>query len=56
MPLRVTDLRLPLWMAVIVAAGAGVVLDAGFPDGDVWPLAFVGIALVLVALRGRRAG
>jgi apolipoprotein N-acyltransferase len=55
-PLRVTDLRLPLWVAVIVAAGAGVVLDAGFPDGDVWPLAFVGIALVLVALRGRRAG
>ena len=56
MPLRVTDLRLPLWAAVIVAAGSGVVLDAGFPDGDVWPLAFVGIALVLVALRGRRAG
>ncbi|NIJ03556.1 apolipoprotein N-acyltransferase [Frigoribacterium faeni] len=56
MPLRVTDLRLPLWAAVIVAAGSGVVLDAGFPDGDVWPLAFVGIALVLVSLRGRRAG
>jgi len=55
-PLRVTDLRLPLWAAVIVAAGSGVVLDAGFPDGDVWPLAFVGIALVLVSLRGRRAG
>jgi apolipoprotein N-acyltransferase len=55
-PLRVTDFRLPLWVAVLVAAGAGVVLDAGFPDGDVWPLAFVGIALVLVSLRGRRAG
>jgi len=55
-PRRVTDFRLPLWVALIVAAGSGVVLDAGFPDGDVWPLAFVGIGLVLVTLRGRRAG
>jgi apolipoprotein N-acyltransferase len=55
-PTRVTDLRLPLWVALVVAAGSGVVLDAGFPDGDVWPLAFVGISLVLVSLRGRRAG
>jgi apolipoprotein N-acyltransferase len=55
-PTRVTDLRLPLWLALVVAAGSGVVLDAGFPDGDVWPLAFVGIGLVLVSLRGRRAG
>jgi apolipoprotein N-acyltransferase len=52
----VTALRLPLWLALVVAAGSGVVLDAGFPDGDVWPLAFVGIGLVLVSLRGRRAG
>ena len=51
-----TALRLPLWLALVVAAGSGVVLDAGFPDGDVWPLAFVGIGLVLVSLRGRRAG
>ena len=56
MPTRVTDLRLPLWLALVVAAGSGVVLDAGFPDGDVWPLTFVGIGLVLVSLRGRRAG
>jgi apolipoprotein N-acyltransferase len=52
----VTALRLPLWLALVVAAGSGVVLDAGFPDGDVWPLTFVGIGLVLVSLRGRRAG
>lgn len=51
-----TALRLPLWLALVVAAGSGVVLDAGFPDGDVWPLTFVGIGLVLVSLRGRRAG
>ena len=56
MPTRATDFRLPLGVAVLVAAAAGVVLDAGFPDGDVWPLAFVGVALVLVSLRGRRAG
>ncbi|MFP3465376.1 apolipoprotein N-acyltransferase [Leifsonia sp. SIMBA_070] len=47
---------LPLWLAVLVAAGAGPVLDAGFPASDVWPLTFVGIAMVLLAQRGRRAG
>lgn len=47
---------LPLWLAVLFAAAAGPVLDAGFPDGDWWPLTFVGIGMVLLALRGRRAG
>ncbi|MGN7798803.1 apolipoprotein N-acyltransferase [Leifsonia sp. 22587] len=47
---------LPLWLAVLLAAAAGPVLDAGFPDKDVWPLTFVGIAMVLLAQRGRRAG
>ncbi len=53
---RATDVRLPLWLALIVALGAGAVLDGGFPDGDVWPLTFVGIGFVLVALRGRSLG
>ncbi|MEV8215375.1 apolipoprotein N-acyltransferase [Leifsonia sp. NPDC077715] len=47
---------LPLWLAVIVAATAGPVLDSGFPALDWWPMTFVGIAMVLLAQRGRRAG
>jgi apolipoprotein N-acyltransferase len=48
--------RLPLWLAVIVAAAAGPVLDAGFPDLGMWPLTFLGIAMVLIVLIGRRVG
>lgn len=48
-------LPLPLWAAVVVAAIGGVVYDLGFPDVSAWPLAFVGIALALVTLIGRRA-
>lgn len=47
---------LPLWLAVLVAAAAGPVLDAGFPSRDWWPLTFVGIGMVLLAQRGRRGG
>ncbi|HEY5224000.1 MAG TPA: apolipoprotein N-acyltransferase [Microbacteriaceae bacterium] len=47
---------LPTWLAIIVAIVAASMLDAGFPDQDAWPLTFVGIALVLIALIGRRAG
>ncbi|WP_232466316.1 apolipoprotein N-acyltransferase [Diaminobutyricimonas sp. LJ205] len=45
--------ELPLWLALIVAAVAGPVLDAGFPDLGLWPLTFVGIGLVLIAVRGQ---
>ena len=44
---------LPLWASVLVAAGGGAILDAGFPDRNWWFLAPVGIALMLVALLGR---
>lgn len=47
---------LPLWAALLVAAASGPIMDAGFPDKDVWPLTLVGIALVLVSLVGRRIG
>jgi apolipoprotein N-acyltransferase len=52
----VTRPLLPLWAAALVAAASGPILDAAFPDRDIWPLAFAGIALVLVTLPGRRAG
>lgn len=44
---------LPLWAAVLVAAGAGAILDGGFPDRSWWILAPVGVALMLLALLGR---
>lgn len=46
---------LPLWGAILLAIIAGPMLNEGFPAADVWPLTFVGIVLVLIALRGRRA-
>lgn len=45
---------MPYWLALLTAAAGGVALDTGFPDKDVWPLTFLGIALVLVSLIGRR--
>jgi apolipoprotein N-acyltransferase len=44
----------PLWAALLLAAASGPVMDAGFPDKGVWPLTLVGVAIVLVALIGRR--
>ncbi|MEO5919604.1 MAG: apolipoprotein N-acyltransferase [Pseudolysinimonas sp.] len=46
---------LPLGWAIIAAAAAGPLLDDAFPDLGAWPLAFPAIALVLVALHGRKA-
>jgi apolipoprotein N-acyltransferase len=43
----------PLWLAIVLAVVGGVVLDAGFPDLGIWPLAFLGIGMILVALAGR---
>lgn len=44
---------MPLWLAVVVAAIGGVLLDTAFPSVGIWPLAFVGIACALVTLIGR---
>nr|WP_246306757.1 apolipoprotein N-acyltransferase [Herbiconiux flava] len=47
---------LPLWLAVLAAVGAGITLDAGFPDKNLWPLTLLGVGIVLVALVGRSWG
>ena len=47
---------LPLGAAVLVAAAAGLLLDTAFPDRGWWFTAFPAIALVLMAVQGRRAG
>lgn len=46
----------PLGGAVLLAAAAGPVTDAAFPELGWWPLAYLGVAMVLVAAQGRRAG
>ena len=45
---------MPLWAALLIAASSGPIMDAGFPGRQWWPLTFVGIGLVLVAVIGRR--
>jgi apolipoprotein N-acyltransferase len=47
---------LPLLPALVVAAGAGLLLDTAFPDKGWWFTAFPAIALVLIAIQGRRVG
>jgi apolipoprotein N-acyltransferase len=47
---------LPMWAAVVASAVGGIVLDLSFPSVGWWPLAFVGVALALVGLIGRRVG
>lgn len=47
---------LPLWAALPVAAAAGPVLDAAFPDRDWWFTAVPAVAMVLTALVGRGLG
>ncbi|WP_233459704.1 apolipoprotein N-acyltransferase [Microbacterium resistens] len=44
----------PLWLAVVLAACAGGLLTLAFPQPAVWGLSFVAVAMLLVALIGRR--
>lgn len=43
---------LPVLVRLPVAVGAGLVTDAGFPGVGWWPAAAVGVALLLLTLRG----
>lgn len=43
-----TSRRLP---ALLLAALGGVLTDAAFPDRSLWPLAFVGVALLVLSIR-----
>jgi apolipoprotein N-acyltransferase len=45
---------LPTTAAVVGAVAAGLALDLSFPDPGVWPLAPVGVALLVLSVAGRR--
>ncbi|KAF2412944.1 apolipoprotein N-acyltransferase [Microbacterium sp. B35-04] len=47
---------LPLWAAVAVSGIGGALLDVALPSLAWWPMAWVSVALALVALVGRRVG
>lgn len=47
---------LPLWAAVLSAIAAAILMDLSYPEAAVWILAFPAVALLLLALIGRRAG
>jgi apolipoprotein N-acyltransferase len=44
----------PLWLALILAAAGGLLNSDAFPERGWWPLVFVGTALILWSLKGRR--
>ena len=50
---RVLAEGMPLPAALASAAAGGAALDAAFPDRNWWPLAFLGIGLILSALVNR---
>lgn len=47
---------LPLGIAVVLAAVAGLLMVVSFPAPAIWVAVFPAIALLLVSLRGRRLG
>jgi len=51
-PKRVLRAPMPIrrWLASLLAVAGGVLTNAAFPDRSIWPLAFVGIALLVVAI------
>lgn len=52
---RVSWMPLPLWLSVVVAIFGGITLGLAFPAVSAWPLAFIGVFLLLWSLVGRNA-
>jgi len=52
--LRSRLMPLPLWMALPMSAIGGILLGLAFPAAGIWPLAFIGVFLMLWSLVGRR--
>ncbi|MFC6355619.1 apolipoprotein N-acyltransferase [Luethyella okanaganae] len=52
-PLQRSAATMPFWVALLLAAGAGAMLDGAFPDRGWWVLAPIAVALFLSALVGR---
>jgi apolipoprotein N-acyltransferase len=52
----VTDPVFPLWVAALLALGSGAAMLGAFPPYGLWWLAPIAVALLAVAVRGRRAG
>ncbi len=48
-----SERAVPLWVALVVAMVGGLLLRTSFPAPAIWPFAFLGVALILFALRGR---
>lgn len=44
---------LPLWLAIPLAAAGGILLGLAFPAVGIWPLAFLGVFVMLWTLVGR---
>lgn len=47
---------LPRLVAILLAAGGGLITDTAFPDRGWWAMAFVGVAMLYMALDRQRTG
>ncbi|HEU5072877.1 MAG TPA: apolipoprotein N-acyltransferase, partial [Polyangiaceae bacterium] len=54
-PRGALSLPLPAWLAFPAAFATGVLYFLAFPGMDLWPLGFVALVPLIVALRGQRA-
>lgn len=43
----------PIWVSLVLSMAGGLLIRASFPAPAIWPFTFLGLALILIALRGR---